>query len=115
MQRLSELYRLSKNVCDECNPTDVLQQTKHLLSQSDQYSIFQKIFAAALACASFTVLFEGSVAEFGAAFIATFVATTLKKNVGYKEFQSPACDHCLFLFGYAVYGALCITGLSNRY
>jgi len=87
MQRLSELYRLSKNVCDGCNPTDVLQQTKHLLSQSDQYSTFQKIFAAALACASFTVLFEGSVAEFGAAFIATFVAVTLKKTLDSKDFN----------------------------
>ncbi len=88
MQRLSELYRLSKNVCDGCSPTDTLQQTKHLLSQDPQYSGLQKIFAAALACASFSALFQGSVADFAAVFIATFIAASLKKWLDSKEFNS---------------------------
>lgn len=85
MQRLSELYKLTKNVCSECSPTDVLKQTKNLLSQNQQFSEYQKIFAAALACASFAALFNGTVAEFIAAFIATFLAASLKKTVDAKE------------------------------
>ncbi len=87
MQRLSEIYKLTKNVCSACSPVDVLKQTKALISQNHQFSGYQKVFAAALACASFAALFKGTAAEFATAFIATFLAASLKKTLDAKEFN----------------------------
>ena len=87
MQMLSELYTLSKNVCTGCGPADVLQHTNDLLSHNQQYTPLHKIFAAAVACAGFAALFHGSYKDIGAAFIATFLAASLKKLLDYKEFN----------------------------
>lgn len=87
MERLSELYTLTKNVSPAFSAIDLLKQTQNLLSQNQQFNTLQKIFAASIACASFAALFQGTAAEFFAAFIATFVAATLKKILDTKEFN----------------------------
>lgn len=87
MQRLSELYRLSNNVWLWGSPVDVLKQTKHLLSQNQQFGGLQKSFFAALACAAFAALFQGTVVEIGSTFMAAFLAASLKTVLDSKEFN----------------------------
>lgn len=87
MQRLSELYRLTNNVSPEGSPTDVLQQVKNLLSHNQQFNGLQKIFFAALACAAFAALFQGTVAEIGSTFVAALLAASLKTLLDFKEFN----------------------------
>jgi len=87
MQRLSELYRLTKNVSLQSSPVDILKQTKKLLSEKQHYSRVQKIFFAALACASFAALFQGSGVEIGATLGATLLASSLKGVLDVREFN----------------------------
>lgn len=87
MQKLSELYRITKRVSSQSDPTDVLQETKKLLTHNQQFNASEKIFAAAFACAAFAALFQGSAIEVTAAFFAAFLAMSLKKILDGRGFN----------------------------